>query len=137
MKATMNKIINDNRTKPLKRVHTCSYCKDRTHLIDPKTFPNDRYAREHPENCHKWQCGDCRDVEMENIHLRCFPNSDKSKIILEQRIAALKRKADIAGYLNHLKGPDGYKSTEVFSYLFADKGINRNRYRNKTTRKEG
>jgi hypothetical protein len=90
---------------PIKKAHICAYCSNKTHIIDPSIYPNDKYAIITNEN--KWKCGNCQDREMEDIELSITPYSEKAQEIKakrkqeeinKQKIGMLERRLN-SGYI--------------------------------------
>jgi hypothetical protein len=78
--------------EPLKIARICSYCKDHTHLIDPSSYPNDKYAKEDPPYSGRWKCGNCLDRELEDRILDATPGSQRAQEILVKRQRELDKK---------------------------------------------
>jgi transcription elongation factor Elf1 len=49
----------------IQRVHTCSYCKHGTHIIDTTIHPNDFLAKK--DSSGKWICGDCIETQIQDM----------------------------------------------------------------------
>ncbi|CAN5295484.1 hypothetical protein BH18THE2_BH18THE2_40330 [soil metagenome] len=96
-------MISDPRSKPFKRVQTCYYCKDHTHLISKDNYVNDSYAKEDPPNSGKWKCGNCLDRELEDVILEYSPNSDRARQIIVKRQRELDDKLRKHEYLERIK----------------------------------
>jgi hypothetical protein len=92
----------DKGLRYIRQGHTCSYCKDHTHFIDPDSYPNDAYAREVEPN--KWMCGNCIDDAEENTVLRTAdPTSPRYQQVLAKRQAELDKKMRIHDYMENIR----------------------------------
>lgn len=101
-------------------MHKCAYCKDRIHLIDPDTIPEDRYSREWPEGSGKWQCGICRDDEMFQLKVK---RGLATQYEIQRKMNEVARKADIKGMADSIKKNE----PSDFSSLFKSPGIKKRR----------
>jgi hypothetical protein len=96
-------------TPPIKRSHICAFCGTGvTHVIDPATRTNDRYAKP-VRTTHGllWKCRNCIQKEHDDFLLKQAPNSPLARNILikrrreiedqKKRIASLMRFHKLSG----------------------------------------
>lgn len=53
------------RVPTIQRVNVCSFCKGKTHIIDPRVYPNDAIAKK--DDNGKWICGNCQESEIQDM----------------------------------------------------------------------